>query len=108
MTPAPSLMILSLIGHSAISTSLEGTTLTSTTLTGTTLAWSTTLAGTTLASTSLAGMTLAYHKDKVYVIYLTYNIKDSTKMQGETGKPSNHDHQQSSLNQILHQGEQAF
>ena len=53
-------------------------------------------------------MTLAYHKDKVYVTYLTYNIKDSTKMQGEPGKPSNHDHQQSSLNQILHQGEQAF
>ena len=52
-------------------------------------------------------MTLAYHKDKVYVIYLTYNIKDSTKMQGETGKPSNNDHQQSSLNQIVDQGEQS-
>jgi hypothetical protein len=52
-------------------------------------------------------MTLAYHKDKVYVIYLTYNIKDSTKMQGEPGKPSNHDHQQSSLNQIVDQGEQS-
>ena len=51
-------------------------------------------------------MTLAYHKDKVYVIYLTYNIKDSTKMQGEPGNPVNHDHHQSSSNQIVDQREQ--
>ena len=85
MTPAPSLMILSSIEYSAISTSLA----------------STTLAGTTLAST-----TLTHHKDKVYVIYLTYNIKDSTKMQGEPGNPGNHDHHQSSSNQIVDRREQ--
>ena len=76
MSSAPSLMILSSIGYSAISTSLASTTLT-------------------------------HHKDKVYVIYLTYNIKDSTKMQGEPGNPVNHDHHQSSSNQIVDQREQS-
>jgi hypothetical protein len=102
MTSGPFLMILSSIEYSAISTSLASTTLAGTSLAqSTTLAWSTTLAGTTLAST-----TLTHHKDKVYVIYLTYNIKDSTKMQGEPGIPVNHDHHQSSSNQIVDQREQ--